>query len=566
MMKQILCGLFVLILTISLVFGAETFSAQAGFDWLVSKMSADGSFESDVSKTALGIAALDSMGYDTTLSQTWLATQLSSDGCYPSGGCDTKATGLSVIALNEVQDDSGFDDILAWYEDAESEASVSGGWYLEVITSSAGNCVVSYDLEGTLKEITIPVDAGVFTGCGSSHFLDLNDCLQANLISANPGIELNVDCSELEGSVVLTLLYKSSSTYYILSNVNSADGDFIVPNGCYGKTKSGTCDLESTLYSDWAIKYLGGSVNNLVYLKENYGTTDVKKVALMYLVTGEDKYLVDLAELQKSDGSFDRDPYTTGLAVLALKNSADYSQNVEDAKSYLREEQTISGDWGSSIEATAMVLYAAFSEDEVSVSDVVVGTTDEEEDDECTLDSECEDLYGSGYECNYGTCETVTIGCSLDDDCDSGEVCLGGECIESDCNYKKDCEYPNYDENAYNCPSDCYCGDEVCDDVESSSSSDYYCAADCVTASDDTNGESDTDYEDEGGSGIIIVIVLLLLLIGLGVGGYFAYKKGYLDSVLQKFKKGGSGGSAQSSSNYNPFTSKMPPQQPRTQF
>jgi len=571
-MRQVFLGLFVLVLVCSLALGAETFSAQNGFDWLYDQMGSDGSFSSDVSKTALAVAALDSAGYDTSLSQEWLDSEMSSDACYPSGACDTKATALTVIALNEVQDDANFDDILSWYESAQSEANVNGGWYLEVITSSSGNCLVSYDLDGTLKEITVPVDAGAFTGCDSSHFLDLDDCLQANLISANPGIEINVDCSDLSGSVVLTLLYKSSSTYYILNNANSAESDFVVPNGCYGKSKSSTCDLESTLYSGWAIKYLGGDINNLVYLKENYDSTDVKKIALIYIVTGEDKYLVDLAELQKSDGSFDRDPFSTGLAVMALKNSGDYTQNVDDAKSYLREEQTETGDWGSDVEATAMVLYAAFSEDDVTPSEgSATGITSTSDEDECTYDADCEDLYGSDYECNSGLCELITIGCVLDNDCDSGEVCVDGDCIASECNNDGNCEYPDYDENAYNCVSDCYCGDDVCDDVESSSSSDYYCAIDCATTdTTTTTTTTTTDTTTSGGSGWIIIVVLLLLFVGLGVGGYFAYKKGYFNSILSKFKKGGSGGSAQpqySSPTYNPFTSRVPPQQqPRKPF
>jgi len=570
-MKQVFLGLFVLMLVGSFAFGAEVFSAQTGFDWLYDQMGSDGSFENDVSTTALAVVALDSVGYDITLSQEWLDSKISSDACYPSGACDTKATALTVIALNEVQDDSKFDDILSWYESAQSEASVSGGWYLEVITSSSGNCIVSYDLDGILKEIIVPVDAGVFTSCSNSHFLDLNDCLQANLISANPELELNVDCSDLDGSVVLTLLYKSSSTYYILSNSNSAEGDFVVPNGCYGKSKSSTCDIESTLYSDWAIKYLGGNINNLVYLKENYDSTNVIRIALIYLVTGEDKYLVDLAELQKSDGSFDRDPYTTALAVLALGNSGDYTQNVDDAKSYLREEQAETGDWGSSAETTAIVLYAAFNDDDITPSEV--SETDEIstiEENECILDLDCEELYGSSYECNNGLCEVITIGCGTDSDCDSGEVCIDDECIESECNNDGTCEYPDYDENAYNCVSDCYCGDDICDDVESSSSSDYYCAVDCGTTSTQIDTSSFDEVEEEGGNGVLIFVVILIILIGLGVGGYFVYKKGYLNSILNKFKKGGSGGSAQqqySSPTYNPFTNRMPPQQqPRKPF
>ena len=68
-MKQVFLGLFVLMLVGSFAFGAEVFSAQTGFDWLYDQMGSDGSFENDVSTTALAVVALDSVGYDITLSQ-----------------------------------------------------------------------------------------------------------------------------------------------------------------------------------------------------------------------------------------------------------------------------------------------------------------------------------------------------------------------------------------------------------------------------------------------------------------------------------------------------------------
>ena len=65
-------------------------------------------------------------------------------------------------------------------------------------------------------------------------------------------------------------------------------------------------------------------------------------------------------------------------------------------------------------------------------------------------------------------------------------------------------------------------------------------------------------------SGFILFILFILILGGLGAGGYFAYTKGYLDTIIAKFKKGGGaapkGGPAQP---FKPFSSKLPAQQPQ---
>ena len=543
-----------LVLSLSVVFAEETastdatesFTVQTSFDWLAGQVTSDGSYGSDVSQTALAVMALDSVGYDTTASQAWLASQLSTDYCYPTSACTTQATSLAVLALNELQDDTNFDNIAAWYQGALSAADVSGDWYLEVVTSSTGNCVVSYELDGTLQEITIAVDAGVFTACGNSHFLSLDDCLQSGLISANPGMSLDVDCGELEGSVVLTQLYKSSSTYYLLSNENAATTQFQVNNGCFGKSSGSTCDVDSTLYSDWALSKLSSSVNTLVYLKEKYDDSDPKRVALMYLVTKDTSYLATLAGLQKSDGSFDRDAYASALAIIALKGDSTYSQNVEDAKSYLRENQGTDGDWDKSVETTALVLYAAFSEDSVTPGSVTsTGTV--EVVSECTVAADCAALYGTGYVCQAGTCVGSSVddgGCNDDSDCDYTDTCIKGSC-ETACNHDGNCE-PDYNENAENCASDC--GEEET----------------TTTTTPPTTSSTKTTTTSSSSSWVYIVVLLVVLLV-LGGGGYFAYKKGYLDSLLSKFKKGGGNGPQTSfgspAQSYQPFTSRMPPQQ-----
>jgi len=569
---------FLILLSFS-VNAAANFSAQNGYDWLAGEQASDGSYTGDVMQTALAIAALDTAGYDTSDSQLWLDSQLSSDYCYPTGACSVQDTSFAVIALNEVQDDANFESIEAWYEGGLSDADVTGDWLLEVVTSANGTCVVSYELEGTLKEVEVPVDGGVFSTCGNSHFLNLDDCLQAGLITANPGISLDVDCSDLEGNVVLAHVYRSSSTYYLLANENAAQATFQVNNGCYGKGADSACDIESSLYAGWALGLLESNVNTLVYLKEHYDSSDAQKVALLYLVTKDSAYLADLAELQKTDGSFDRDPFTTALAVLALSGSSEYSQDVEDAKSYLREEQSEIGDWQGNVATTAMVLYAAFGEEQVTPT---VAGKEEEVAAECETDSDCA-FYGDTFACDAGSCVEIIVsaGCTTDDDCDSGEKCIDDTCVESDCDEGQFCgdtgppccDYGRSvcsgklcNENVYNCPSDCSCGDTVCDDLEQDASSgdEYYCPEDCEEEVEVTPPSTDEPKVEEGGIGFFGILLILLLLIGLGVGAYFAYKKGLFDKILAKFKKGGKGPVAgQPQQPYSPFTSRLPPQQPQ---
>lgn len=584
----IIFSILLLVLLPSFVLGEDNstttstgFSAQNGFDWLHDQIGSDGSVNSDVTQTALAILALDTKSYDTTSAQTWLESQLSTDYCYPSSSCTTTDTAFSVLALNQLQQDANFENIGSWYTSALSAADLSGEWDLEVVTSSNGTCTASYDLEGTTQTVDFTVDAGVFT-CGDSHFLDLDSCLQSGLITANPGIKITVDCSTLSGDVVLTQLYRSSSTYYLLSNDNAADTSFQVNNGCFGKNAGGSCDLDSTLYSDWALSKLGSSISTLVYLKENYDNSNAQRIALMYLVTKDTSYLDTLASLQKSDGSFDRDAYTTALAILALSDTSTYSTEVENAKSYLREAQGTNGDWYGSVQTTAMVLYAAFQDEDVTPPITITGGGGTSS--ECQTTSDCELLYGTGYTCESGTCiSSISTGsCQTDADCTTGEVCLDTTCVASDCDYgqycgssKVCCDYGNNcnghtcNENVYNCPSDCSCGDGVCDDIEAkatSSSDQYYCPADCggstTTTTTTSTGTTPTSTTSSGGSSWIFYVILFLILIALGIGGYFAYKKGMFDSLLSKFKKGGKGSSGISStSSYNPFTSRLPPQQ-----
>ncbi len=558
---------------------AGNFSAQTGYDWL-SEQNTEGGFNSDISSTAWAIMALDAAGYETAGSVDWLYEQMSTSYCFPSSSCTNEETALAALALKEVQDDTYFDDISNYLASAMSSSSGAGSWFLEVATSSNGTCTASYELNNLTTEIDFDVDEGYFPDCDDSTFLDIDKCLQENLITNNPGITIEIDCSALESTPVITLVYTSDSTYYLLTNENSKDAEITINNGCFGKTSGSSCSIETSLYTGWALDEMDSITNTNIYLKENFDSTDIEHNALMYLITEDETYLEDIADDQKSDGSFDRSYISTSLAILALSESTSYTTEISNAQSWLREEQTDDGSWGSSIVDTAMVLYTAFSDESVSPASCDDGEQNQGEEgidcggpceacadgevlDECTTDDDCITLYGDSYLCDLGTCSLPSSGaCETDVDCDSGEVCLDGSCVTSECNYDGNCEYGSWDENSYNCPSDCYCGDGVCDSYESESD----CSSDCGSGEVDDDDSGDDfvfdEPEPEGGSGIIIIIIIIVLLIALGVGGYFAYSKGYLDTIIDKFNKPKAPAFPTQQQQFRPMGSR-PPAQPR---
>ena len=71
-------------------------------------------------------------------------------------------------------------------------------------------------------------------------------------------------------------------------------------------------------------------------------------------------------------------------------------------------------------------------------------------------------------------------------------------------------------------------------------------------------GEGAAEEEKKG-----LPIKLILIVVGvlaLAGGGYFAYTKGYLDTIISKVKGGGGSAYTPPTSQYKPFTSKLPPQ------
>lgn len=526
MKKTLLSLLLGLVLVASLLSAAE-FSAQKGYDWLADK-SEDGGLEDSVIATAWAVLAFNRAGLteQAESSLEWIFSKQNADYCFP-GQCNTWDTAMALVAMNEMQRLDNVTYIGEKLQDLMVASSLGGMWAIEVspltTPGGSGECTISWVIGDNLIEKKVTYNEGKFPQCQNSYFLDIESCLQLNL-NNNPGITINVDCSDVPGSKAISLIYRSSNSFYILSSEESDKADVIVNNGCFSLGPSDTsCRKDITLYVGWAASLIGSEINTNIYMMEKYDEDSTTDNALLYLATRDADYLPIIQDLQKADGSFERSVMKTALAVIALSDdSVTYAEELTKATEWLKARQKEDGSFGNS-EETASVLYAAFAE---GIAEPAVVPGEPGVDEICNYDGICDWDLGEDE-----------INCP--DDCEAAVEPAPSEA----CNNDGVCE-PDY-EDRENCPGDCTCGDGVCDDKEAfaEEGDEYSCLDDCPELVDEPycgDGTCDEDEDEEScavdcevqkvdeGTGLgtwLIIAVIVLAVIG---GGYFAYKKGFL--------------------------------------
>ncbi len=390
------------------------------------------------------------------------------DECWPSS-CQVKDTSLVLRALGEYSKDS--EKALTWLESAQTPAAATGDWYLEIIAPSAGQCKVSY----LSSEKQVKVSAGHFPDCQNSTFFDLNNCLEPGLLNKNPSIDFEVNCAGLGPGTKIAMVFQSGTSYYLLSEAATTQTTLPVRNACFGSTAKSPCLVEPSLFANWALKRLNSKVTVIPWLENNYLKTNAIQTALLYLSTENIDQLNSLKQMQATDGSFENNILTTAFAAFALKQAGS-TQEFNSAKAWLILKQRQDGSWGD-IFTTAAVLYAIYDGESLTFGPVSIGTAEEV--------------------------------CNNDNSCDS-----------------------SYGENSFNCASDCFCGDNICDDSEDSSSCEQDCGAApsapsavcgngvCETTEDSSTCEVDCP---KGGFPFWIIILIILLL----AGAFFLYFKFY---------------------------------------
>lgn len=501
-MKFKLSIILIFILLCSLGVNAADFDLQKAYDWLDSHSDTNSTSTIEQSVSALALHAAGS-SYGTS-NINYLNDQRTSNGCWPSSSCLTKDTSFAILALNDFGDD--IETSSEWMTNAQKGASLKGKWYLQIDTSSTGTCYASYYKGEKNVSKKIAVDAGAFTGCGGTTWFDLGKCLESGLLVNYPNIVISVDCSDLDSVDLISLTYNNGNEYYLMNSVNNRVADLTINNGCYGKTEKSTCDYSSSLYAGWMLKEIKSNVNVNIYLIENRNKVNNEHNALLYIITGDELYLSELIDRQRPDGSWDGDIYKTALGVIALKNT-DYSEEFSSAMEWLKGKQNADGGYGSVLN-TGMVLYA------INIGGTVILPS---------CDDGIKNHGEDGIDCG-GSCIKE---CDSTEDKTTTEDKTGG----SDCNKDGTCD-KSWGETYLNCPSDCSCGDSICDNDEIENNN---CAEDCET----TENTTDTTTVAEEKSSFPWGTMIFILVLGIAGLGFYMYLKGKKGKGGDSGKKSG---------------------------
>ncbi len=450
MMKKLFLYTFIGLLVLTSVLAQQDPAKIAtGFTWLV-EHSSNGNYGNDIQTTAFATLALKEAGAldYAQLGFDYIRSLEDSQHCWPRGNCDVTSTAFAAWVLNEYGEDTV--DAEAWLKKALTPA-LKDNWWLEVVTSNNGVCKISYATKGNdTTQKDVQVDAGTFPTCKRnfpSTFFDLNTCLESALLDKNPSLELDINCNDLGPNTIISVIYNSGSDYYLIKEAAASRDIITIENGCFGKKSGGSCSTDTTLFSQWILTQMGSDVSALLWLKNNYDEFRAVDNSLLYLASTDkvkDTYLQALLDLQRNDGSFNKQVYDTSIAILALKQAG--SSEAQLSEDWLASRQSADGSWENNLLRTAIALYSSFTDVGLSLPPIgILHPTDQ------------------------------PLGFCGDKTCDPGEESFcPADCPSQVCVTNGLCE-SSLGETAKNCATDCSCGDSICDSSESS----FSCPSDC---------------------------------------------------------------------------------------
>ncbi len=425
--------LFVIFLLLQSVAYAD-FDVAGAYAYLISK-SSNGSYNNNVIDSSLAMLALNAIGRDVSKESVWLLSQENDQKCWPKQSCTVKDTAFAMLALNDAGIDISAEE--GWLFKAQSVASLSGEWLLEVATADTGTCRISYELNNQTIEKEVQIVRGYFPGCGNTTFFNIDNCLANGIANSQPSLEIDVNCNSLTAVDSITVLFRTGNSWYLVDEDQATRARLTLKNGCFGTKFKTACDYESTLYANYALKSISSKLDNIFYLKQGYDIGNPLHNSILYLVTNELPYSKELANRQRNDGSWNQNVYQTAFGALALKGT-EYSANIENAKVYFGKKQLADKSLGN-VQDTAITLYAAYSDasdlpecfgNEVKPCDKQTGSC-EGSYEICSNNTflgcidETYEFFNSTYEGSETLCD------NLDNDCDgsidTGCSCAAGE-------------------------------------------------------------------------------------------------------------------------------------------
>ncbi|MBU1129643.1 MAG: hypothetical protein KJ949_03370 [Nanoarchaeota archaeon] len=442
------------------------------------------------------------------------------DYCWPKDKCKTKTTAQAVLSLNEAGVNT--EDAEKWLM-AQNKTPTDLDWYLQIESSEATSCEVSYG--SSTYTVNIAENKKIDSDAGS--------CL--SLSSGNYWLQISPSCYSKEFEISCdqdfqtNLLYKKSDsiTVYVSPETSSqsAGGDTTEKINSLCFTEGSSCNYETSLWSAWILDSKKYDISAYMpYLITNLEGNEKYLPESFLLLLGQESYQNDLLEKQKSAGYWQESSdryFDTALALLPFYY--DELPEKDKALEWLLDSQDSEGCWQGGIKNTAFILFSAWAGKAPDRDSDGNGTNShadcEEHDYFCMYSSSCEeenilplyDCFGSqvccdtdivletcedmyGEECDYGEeCSTSEV-----DALDTYDCCLGTcrekqeEPEESECEQSGGtCKYP--------------CGD-------SEESADYDC---------DDNLDYCCIELDDPDSNFLWIWILLILIVIVSVGIMF---------------------------------------------
>lgn len=458
------------------------FDAQKGINFIASKTLSDGSVEGDIVKTGFATLLFNKIGGRTEAERAadFLKSKEDSQGCFPSGSCRIKDTAVAIIALTNLNRE--VEKGVKFLKDAQSSGLGSSQLLLQVATSGKGNCTATFEISGQTQKKSFLIEEGRFTSCGNVNFLDLNsNCIKGGLATNFPGISLEIDCTSVTSSTIIGTIFKKGNEIFLGESFNSKIAKIKIESGCYGVSSKASCNLDSSLFAAWGLKEADADFNIIPFLKQNFDKNSPLHLALLYLITDEDRFLDDLKKKQNVNGGFDNSVSTTAFAALALEQGG-ASSEVQKTKEFLKGKQSSDGSWNGNTLDTTLALLALSDEVVVEIPSfgVIAPIT-------CDNDGVCEAELGEDED----TCPRDCLAPEEKRPKEEGRV------VEV-CNNDGTCER-EAGEDEINCPSD------------------------CIEGKEEVEREPEVK-EEKGIGGTLIIIIVIVLLVILGFFGYKKFK------------------------------------------
>ncbi len=528
--EKLWLGLIIALLLCSGLTVAEDSEAQS-LDWLQNNSHSSLTIE-ELSYTIL---ALKNGNRGTSDLITRLNDQKdSTQGCWPASTCEIKDTSLAYLALATAN--QNVEDIETYLNQPNAliPGVTAGEWRIQIETAFNGTCHLDW---GTGSK-DFQINGNQITPTAQQYYIDVAQDLDPSLVTAQVNSQVNVDCSEIAGAIVIALVYKQGNDMYILQNVQSAramDGNALtLKNGCYGTTVgAGTCDYETSLYATWAQVEAGRDLDTIgtqTYIESGLSNNELHRgvLARTLAAAGAAKtvYFDEITNTQQADGSWSAgDILTSAYNLFALQQATGYSDTTMAALEFLKRVNANDGSWNQDVLDTSIALIAIKGTKFITTTVDLTDTGSEGATEICDDSIDNDD---DGFiDCGDGDCDTFFM-C---DHCNNGE--LDGDEEDIDCGgtcaacTTTDAEFICYD--GVDNDGD---GSTDCDDLD--------CEYDdsCLEAVDFE--PSDPVDTEEKSFGWIWALILLLVLGGGGAFFYMQYVrtgKVSLDDIKGLFGK-----------------------------